>query len=158
MFRRGWDYLPRVTIDMARTWSRRFRQVQRKMAWLFNGAWRASFSAAYAERRAEDLLVEHLTAKQQEQYLKSRSFTVKGGTTGCTYLITQRWAMNIYRLGRCGEKREHLCFHTTHVLPVADNMLAQKIMLESSETEALAIANEWSVRKNWHARYEYRPF
>ena len=131
---------------MARTWSRLFRQVQRKMAWLFNGAWRASFSRAYAERRAEDLLVEHLTAKQQEQYLKSRSFTVKGGTTGCTYLIARGRVMNIYRLGRCGEKREHLCFHITYVLPVADNMLAQKIMLESSETEALEIANKWPPR------------
>ena len=143
---------------MARTWSRRFRQVLRKMAWLINGTWRASFSAAYAERRAEDLLVEHLTAKQQEQYLKSRSFTVKGGTTGYTYLITPCRAMNIYRLGRCGEKRELLCFHTTYIVPVADNMLAQKIMLESSETECLTLAKKWPVTKYWHARGEYRPF
>ena len=127
---------------MARAWSRLFRQVQRKMGWLINRAWLASFSAAYAERRAEDLLFEHLTPKQQKQFRKDKSFKVKGGTTGYTYLITRRCTMNIYRLGRRGEERERLCFHTTYVVPVADNMLAQKIMLESSETEALAIAIE----------------
>ena len=127
---------------MARACSRLFRQVRRSIARLINRARRIWSSRAYAECRAEDLLFENLTPKQQEQYLRSRSFEVKGGTTGYTYLITPRRAMNIYRLGRRGEKREQLCFHTTHIVPVADNMLAQKIMLESSETEALAMAEK----------------
>ena len=125
---------------------RKFGLVQRSTSRFLQGILRAVFFKTYSESRAEKLLFENLTAEQQAQYLKTGSFKVRGGITGHTYLIARGRVMNIYRLGGRGEILEQLCFHTTNFVPIADNMLAQKIMLESGEVEALAIANKRPVR------------
>lgn len=139
---RQWTEMYSSFWEFARNLRRRCYENCRQVSWLRPFQFGAVFAYAESERKAEQLLIENLTPRQKDQFKNEKCFSVTGGQTGNQYLITRGRSMNIYRLGDKGQRLEQLCFHPVELLPISDNMLAQKLMLEACETEALAIANK----------------
>jgi hypothetical protein len=95
-----------------------------------------------ADRRAEQLLVRHLTPEQRRTLRRNRWFVIEG-QSGRRYQIgTAQHAGNIRLLGDDGEPVEQLCCHPrTGEVPLYDSILTQKLMLEGDEETFRRIAN-----------------
>lgn len=96
-----------------------------------------------AETRARDLLLQHLSPEQRSTFKRHKWFVVEGGRTGKRYRVRDLGHLrgNVDVLD--GERVDHrLCGHADqNVVPLEDNLLAQKLMLEADEDEFLALAN-----------------
>lgn len=94
---------------------------------------------AAAHKKAEELLLSHLTPEQRETFVKNKWFVVQGKKQ--QYRINgTRYAGNIDIMD--GEKvTARLCCHCTVDIPLHDHLLAQKIMLESAEDDFIKLAN-----------------
>ena len=103
--------------------------------------YRAHLFTKDAHNRAIQLLKQHLTPEQREQFEKRGHFYVSGGDSGRLYRIRHGAQMNVEQLDRSGKRIRVLCFMPEGGLAVGDVMLAQKVALELFETEALQIAN-----------------
>jgi hypothetical protein len=68
---------------------------------------------------------------------------VIGGSAGRTYRIRLNGPINVEELDRDGWCIERLCFFPEGNLVDNDVVLAQKVALETFESEALAIANRF---------------
>jgi hypothetical protein len=93
-----------------------------------------------AEAKGLKLLIENLTAEQSQQYDRFGYFDVVGSKTGKRYRICHGTSRNVNELlgqNRLGSGR---CFMPRGSLVAGDCMLAQKIMLENCEGEALRVA------------------
>ena len=97
-----------------------------------------------AEDKALALLKSWLSPEQLEQYELFSAFDVTGSDTGKRYRIRHGKAQNVYELDGNGNAISGLCFSPGQ-LPAGDCMLAQKIALETRESEALAVANRFGV-------------
>jgi hypothetical protein len=94
-----------------------------------------------AEERGLALLRSWLTPEQSEQFNSNQEFDVVGRDTGTRYRITAGTQLNVIRLDECGRYVARLCFGPVGRLVTGDMMLAQKIALETMESQALAVAN-----------------
>src|SRR6476469_9455468 len=92
-------------------------------------------------RRGLKLLVANLTPTQLKEFLTYRHFDVVGGASGRVYRIRLLGARNVEELDYHGRCVRRLCFFPEGELVAGDVVLAQKVALETFETEALAIAN-----------------
>lgn len=97
-----------------------------------------------ADKRAEALLVENLTAEQAAQYRQLRRFDVVVGER--RYRIRLGWAGNVDCVDERGRALERYCIHPVEAVPYADNLLAQKLMLEMDEAQFLRVANRTVLR------------
>ena len=110
-----------------------------------------------AQSQAIQLLKQHLTPEQREQYEKRSYFYVSGGDSGRVYRIRHGVQMNVEQLDQGGKRVRMLCFMPEGGLAVGDVMLAQKIALETDEKGALALANRFPPAT--HSEHFYRrPF
>lgn len=93
--------------------------------------------------RAEAALLAHLTPEQAAQYARDRHFEVVSRQGGKVrrYRIHHGWAGNILVLDEKNREIERLCIHPTRQVPYADNLLAQKLLLEADEDQFRRIAN-----------------
>ena len=101
-----------------------------------------------SQKRAEVLLQESLSSRQREEYATKGHFTlvVKDPATGehRHYRIRNGRHGNLDRLDSSGRLVATYCVHPTVACPSEDNMLAQKLMLESGmEEDLLRIANQF---------------
>lgn len=95
-----------------------------------------------ARNRAQEFLLQHLTQEQQATLKKNGWFIVQGGRTKTKYRIRNNSiAGNIDVFDSKDKVTHRLCGHASHVIPIGDQLLAQKMMLESSEDDFLRIAN-----------------
>ena len=98
---------------------------------------------AEADDRATGLLLAHLSPDQRKQYEKDQFFEVhvadKKGIR--RYRVTHGWAGNVFLVDAQGKKIKKFCIHSTKSVPYADNLLAQKLLLEADEERFLSIAN-----------------
>jgi hypothetical protein len=101
--------------------------------------------------RSLRLLVRCLSKAQRDEFERSRSFTVRG-RSGQPYRITYGTTSNVEVVTRSGKVVSRLCAGPTG-LPTPAVMLAQKLMLETAESEFLRIAAQgpgttgvWAVR------------
>jgi hypothetical protein len=95
-----------------------------------------------AKARALALLLSHLTPAQRQTFEANKWFIVEGGRSKTRYRIRgQTCAGNVELLD--GEERatHRLCCHCDHTIPLGDQLLAQKLMLELDEDEFLKLAN-----------------
>lgn len=101
---------------------------------------------AKAEQVAKELLDSVLTPEQRAMRDKLKRFRVVA-QDGETYEIeTHRQMHNVFRMR--GEQRiEELCLHHGGV-PLSDNALAQKLMLETDVQQFRKIANRWDLMDN----------
>jgi hypothetical protein len=94
-----------------------------------------------AQQKALALLRLWLSPEQAAQYNSKKHFDVVGSDTGTRYRIRQGKIMNIDQLDSAGNRVCRWCFAPEGKLAAGDCMLAQKIALETFETNVLAIAN-----------------
>jgi hypothetical protein len=102
--------------------------------------WRGQ-ARAQAEERGFALLQAWLGAKQAEQWASERAFEVLGCDTGTRYRITCGTAMNVHQLDQAGQRVARWCFVPKGDLVTGDILLAQKIALETMESQTLELAN-----------------
>jgi hypothetical protein len=100
-----------------------------------------------AYKRGFELLKANLTASQLNDFLTYRCFDVVGGSSGRTYRIRLAGAMNVEEIDERGRRLGRLCFFPEGTLVDWDVMLAQKVALETFESEALAIANKFPLNR-----------
>ncbi len=93
-----------------------------------------------ASERALDLLVRCLTPAQRSEFARSSSFKVRG-QSGQQYRITYATTSNVEVLSPSGTVSRRLCALPAGDLPIPAVMLAQKLMLETRESEFLRIAS-----------------
>ena len=91
-----------------------------------------------AKKRAERLLVEHLTLAQRAAYEKDRFFEVVAAKA--RYRIYHDGAVR--RLGEDGREVAVYCIHPDEAIPAGDLALAKKLLLEADEAAFRRIANE----------------
>ncbi len=95
-----------------------------------------------ARLRAEGLLREHLTERQQQDLSSRGYFDVVNFKSKRHYRIRRGRAGNVYLLdGPCGREVKKLCCHPNERVPDADTMLAQKLLIEFNEELFLKTAN-----------------
>jgi hypothetical protein len=87
------------------------------------------------------LLLSTLNEDQRQTFLANGWFVVEGGRSKQRYRIHSRsYAGNVDVLD--GDNAvERLCAHCSHEIPLADHLLAQKMMLELAEDDFLRLAN-----------------
>lgn len=119
----------------------------------------AAIAVGSVHDRGIELLKQHLTPSQREQYETTDAFDVIGGKTGTRYRIVHGGLQNVFVLDANLNKVSGLCFYAFNptpfnicraavggmppVLAVGDSMLAQKFTLELNEDEALRIAHRF---------------
>ncbi len=95
-----------------------------------------------ARLRAEGLLREHLTERQQQDLSSRGYFDVVNFKSKRHYRIRRGRAGNVNLLdGPCGREVKKLCCHPNERVPDADTMLAQKLLIEFNEELFLKTAN-----------------
>ena len=95
---------------------------------------------AIADKRAEELLLSCLDAEQRQEYAKDKAFHVRC-KLGRRYHIHRSWSGHVARVSDTGKVFERLCAHPTTRVPLPDNMLAAKLMLETDPEHFRRIAN-----------------
>ena len=99
-------------------------------------------STIEADQKSIALLKEWLTPEQLKDFEQKEAFEVIGNATGKRYRIHKCRSFGVYELGRGHDfVYSRLCLVPENALAYGDIMLAQKIMLETNEVRALAIAN-----------------
>ncbi len=108
---------------------------------------RIEATSRQVEQKALALLQPWLSSEQAEQYSSYKHFEVIGSDTGKRYRIRHGRMMNVDELDSVGNKVCEWCFLPEGNLAAGDVMLAQKITLETCESEALAVANRIAYRR-----------
>lgn len=118
---------------------------QRAYEFLLAAATLPSFAdRSEAEERGEKLLREWLSPEQLAQYHRERQFEVIGCHSKRRYRISRDSVYNVELLDAQGEVEEKICFVPEGGLVLGDQMLAQKVALETDENGAMAVANrQW---------------
>jgi hypothetical protein len=94
-----------------------------------------------ARARAEELLDRYLTLEQRVT-LRERNWFLVVSRSGTRYRIYRGRSHNVKLLDAADREVASLCAHPQMVVPEADCMLSQKLMLELAEDRFLAIANK----------------
>jgi len=93
-----------------------------------------------AEDQAQELFRSWLSPNQRTQYERYGHFEVVGSNSGRRYRIGKGFVFNVHELDAFGLVARSWCF-TIEGVATGDVNLAQKIALETFESEALAVAN-----------------
>lgn len=106
-----------------------------------------------ASQKARELLLDHCNKKQQSDYKKNEWFIVKGKKN--VYRIRKASQINVDVLDKKGDVKYKLCTvpdKNNSGLPIEDQLLAQKTLIELNEQQFLDIAIRWEVdspRTEW---------
>lgn len=91
-------------------------------------------------KRAEKLLLSHLTPEQKAQLEKESKFEVES-QSGKKFMIEKGRYGNVYSLDKARKKVDRFCIHPQDMTPDYDTMLAQLIWLKWNEAEFMRTAN-----------------
>jgi hypothetical protein len=96
-----------------------------------------------AARRARELLLSYLSDDQRRTFEEHNWFVVIGGRSGRRYRISGvSYAGNVQLLCADNDNIEAtFCGHCNDNIPLGDQLLAQKVMLEIDEPAYIALAN-----------------
>jgi hypothetical protein len=109
------------------------------LAILIRHAWGALARRRRARRRAEALLWAWLSPAQRRQYRARRWFEVMTAS-GRRYRVLRGGVV------RLDPRGSGYCIEATSPVPVADEMLANKLLLETDERRFLATAHRFPYR------------
>ncbi len=104
---------------------------------------KSSLLSAKPRFKGRQLLLDNLTPKQNQQYGRFGYFDVVGSKSGKRYRICHGTSRNVYELLDDNQLGTCFCFVPSGSLVAGDCLLAQKIMLENCEDEALRIAERF---------------
>lgn len=93
-----------------------------------------------ALEKSKQLLLDSLDEPNQERLHRDRQIHV-WSKSGKSFRIKCGRQHNIFEMDAEGKDIREYCIHVKDVVPNFDNMLAQKLMLESYEEEFLRVAN-----------------
>jgi hypothetical protein len=98
-------------------------------------------------KKAKEILLDHLTSKQRETIEKFGWFIIKGGKSNKEYWVDTKGGIsgNIKELDEKGIVIARYCCHLPHSYPTHDHHLTQILMLEWDEDEFLKKANKTVV-------------
>ncbi|WGD54977.1 hypothetical protein QA641_14300 [Bradyrhizobium sp. CB1650] len=96
------------------------------------------------EGRSLRLLREWLSPAQREQFARKGYFEVIGSDSGTRYRIHAGASVNVGEIDERGRLHVGLCFMPIGTLPIGDVMLAQKIALETCESEVRRVARRFA--------------
>ncbi len=133
-----------ASAEQVRAVQERQRQAQEQQQRYQADQARVQVERSLAERRAEKLLQETLSAAQREELASKGFFTLKtiaASGEERIYRIKRGRSRNVEQVDANGNRIKYLCAHPIAQVPDADTMLAQKLMLETDEGEFLRIAN-----------------
>lgn len=106
-----------------------------------------------ASQKARELLLDHCNKQQRADYKKNEWFIVKGKKN--VYRIRKASQINVDVLDKKGDVKYKLCTvpdKNNSGLPIEDQLLAQKTLIELNEQQFLDIAIRWEVdspRTEW---------
>ena len=106
---------------------------------LIRRCWGALVRRRQARLRAEALLWAWLSPAQRQQYRARRWFEVTTAS-GRRYRILRGGVVRLHPRGSA------YCIEATSPVPVADEMLANKLLLETDERQFLATAHRFPYR------------
>lgn len=109
---------------------------------------------AAAEERGRKLLLEWLSPEERAEYEQSGQFHVTG-QSGTRYRIRSGHSFNVDALDKKGAVEDVIYFLPQGGLVLGDQLLAQKIALETDEAGALKIANHDRRQNGAPAFVEY---
>ena len=109
------------------------------LATLIRRCWAALVHRRRARLRAEALLWAWLSPAQRKQYRARRWFEVTTAS-GRRYRILRGGVLRLHPRGSA------YCIEATSPVPVADEMLANKLLLETDERRFLATAHRFRYR------------
>jgi len=95
------------------------------------------------EGRSLLLLRRWLSPAQREEFARKGYFEVFGSDSRKRYRIHAGASMNVCEVDGRGRPQQGLCFMPIGGLPIGDVMLAQKIALETDESEVRAVAKRF---------------
>jgi hypothetical protein len=96
-----------------------------------------------AEEKSIELLKSWLSPQQRREYKKTLAFCVIGSDTGTHYRLVSEPSYNILELDTEGALTgQKFCVVPAGHVTMGDQLLAQKIWLETDETRTLKIANK----------------
>jgi len=101
---------------------------------------------AAAKAKAELLLLQHLTPEQEKAWNQERAFFVTS-KSGRRFQIKEGYGGNLTEIGPDGKPIRGFCVHIPSTMPIADNMLTQKLALECNEEALLRVANSWELNQ-----------
>ncbi len=102
-----------------------------------------------ARKRAMKLLLTNLTKKQKNQFDKHQFFIVQGGKSKRKYRIRSHKNavsipmanIDVLHHDNDNDVDHRICFHLSYGIPLGDQLLAQKLMLEHDEDKAIEVSN-----------------
>lgn len=98
-------------------------------------------------RRARRILADHLDEKQLAM-LGHKGYFLVQTASGNIYRIKREPTRNVALLGPEGKPVRGFCCVSQGIqLPVEDQMLAQKVILEADEERFCKIANQWDIKQ-----------
>ncbi len=102
-----------------------------------------------AVARARELLMSYLSDEQRRTFEEHGWFVVVGGRSGRRYRISgASYAGNVLLLCADNDTVEaRFCGHCAPNIPLGDQLLAQKVMLEVDEPAYIALANRTPVMR-----------
>jgi hypothetical protein len=107
-----------------------------------------------AQKRAEQLLLTHLTHEQEKAWKENKVLFITG-QSGKRYKIRHGVAHNIWEVDEHGNHVKEFCVHIDHYgCPVEDNVLAQILGLRFNERATLRKANVWRCTRNGNVLIE----
>jgi hypothetical protein len=100
-----------------------------------------------ADQRAKKLLLQCLTLEQKRDYARNKRFRVRS-PSGTLYELRHGWAGNVEELNAENKPVRRFCIHPDRTVPVADNLLAQKLLIECDEGRFRKTANVTELCRN----------
>lgn len=98
-----------------------------------------------ALQKANDLLMTFLNDEQRKTYQREQFFDLTS-QSGKRFRITYGYSLNVYKLNKWGEYEICYCVVPDgENIPIPDQMLAQKLMLEHQEKEFIRVSNHHRV-------------
>ena len=99
---------------------------------------------AAAEKRAQKLLLSNLNHQQKQDWLNAKFFVVKA-KSGRTFKVTNKQHSNVIEIDGAGNSIVAWCAGPSGGVPVQDQFLAQKYMLECNEDAFFQVANRHTI-------------
>ena len=97
-----------------------------------------------AQKRAEKLLLSNLSRQQKRDWLNAQFFMVRA-KSGRTFKVTNRPHVNVIEIDGAGNSIVAWCAGPEGGVPVQDQFLAQKLMLECNEDAFFQVANRHTI-------------
>lgn len=97
-----------------------------------------------ADEKAEKLLRSCLTQRQRRMYHRTKSFCVQA-RDGARFRLTRGWSGNVVELDKRGRAVARYCLHPRDRVPEPDNLLTQKLLLETDPERFRKTANRTAL-------------